>query len=52
MVKVIAGRAKELEEIVEKMDADYKARIVELESREPATLPEQRKDRLAELMNV
>ena len=30
-VKVIVGRAKELEETVEKMDVEYKAHIVELD---------------------
>ena len=39
-IKFIVGRAEELEETVEKMDVEHKARIVELESREPATPPE------------
>ena len=34
-VKVIIGRAREIEAKVEKMDVEYKARIAELESREP-----------------
>lgn len=48
-VKVIVGWAKNLEEKVEKMDAEYKARIMELESREPVAPPEQRKARIEEL---
>lgn len=36
-MKVIVGRAKALEEIIERMDAEYKARIMELEARGPAT---------------
>ena len=48
-VKVIVGWAMELEEKVEKMDAEYKARIVELKAWEPVIPPEQRKARIEEL---
>lgn len=51
-MKVIVGRAKEIEDKVEKMDAEYKAHIVELESREPVTPPEQREARIEELKNA
>ena len=48
-VKIIVGRDKDLEEIVERMDAKYKAHIIELEARGSATPPEQRKERTKEL---
>ena len=39
------GRAKELEETVERMDAEYKSRIAELEARGPTTPPKQWEER-------
>ena len=39
-VKIIASRAKDLEETIEKMDAENKASIIELEAKEPGTPPE------------
>ena len=38
-LKIIVARAKDLEETIEKMDAEHKARIVELEVRTPVTPP-------------
>ena len=43
------SRAKDLEETVESMDADYKARITELEAWGSATTPEQCEERTKEL---
>jgi hypothetical protein len=51
-MKVIAGRAKELEEIVERMDVEHKSCIVDLESIELATPLEQCEVRIAELKNA
>lgn len=38
-VKIIVSRAKDLEEKIEKMDAEHKARIAELEARTPGIPP-------------
>ena len=44
-VKIIAARAKDLEETIERMDAEHKARIVELEAKAPRTPPEECEER-------
>lgn len=49
MVKVVAEWAKVLKENVEMMDADYKARIVDLKARLPTTPPGQHEAILMEL---
>ena len=41
IVRSIAGRARELEERVEKMDEEYKDRITEIEAKELEMAPEQ-----------
>ena len=51
-MKVVIGWAKELEEKVETMDVEYKARIVELEAKEPVTAPEQCEARIEELKDA
>ena len=48
-VKIIVARAKYLEETIEKMDAEHKACITELEARALGTPPEEREDQVAEL---
>lgn len=49
IVSSITGRAKELEEKVVKIEEEYKARIVELEAKDPVTPPKQREARIIEL---
>ena len=44
-VKIIIARENNLEETIEKMDAEHKARITELEAKQPGTLPEEREAR-------
>ena len=48
-VKIIVSIAKDLEEIIEKMDAKHKARIAELEARTPRMSPTEREARMQEL---
>ena len=48
-VKSIVGRDKELEEIVERMDVEYKYHITELEDRRSTMPLEQHKERTKEL---
>ena len=48
-VKIIVSRAKDLEETIEKMDAENKARIAELEMRTPGTPLVEREARAQEL---
>lgn len=48
-VRVISRRARELEDKAKMMDVEYKARIVELEAREPTTPLEKHEVRIKEL---
>lgn len=48
-VKIIVSKAKDLEEMIEKMDAKHKARIVELEDKSPGTPPMEKEARTQEL---
>ena len=47
--KIVAGRTKELERYIEKMDAEHQKRIAELEARQPSTPPTEREARALEL---
>lgn len=48
-VKIIVSKAKDLEKTIEKMDAEHKARVAELEARTPGTPPAERQARTQEL---
>ena len=48
-VKIIVAREKDLEETIEKMDTQHKARIVEFEARAPGTPPKECEAQVAEL---
>ena len=48
-LKIIVARAKDLEETIEKMDAEHKARITKMEARTPGTPPDVRAVRVEEL---
>ena len=48
-VKIRVARAKDLEETIEKMDAEHKASMAKLESRAPRKTPEECKDGVVEL---
>lgn len=48
-VKIITAKAKDLQEIIEKMDAEHKACITESKAKEKETHPEEHKARVVEL---
>ena len=48
-VKIIVAIEKDLEETIEKMDAEHKAHTIELEDRVPRTPPEEHEARVAKL---
>ena len=48
-VKIIVARAKDLEETIEKMDAEHKDCIAKLEAKAPGTPSEEREARVAKL---
>ena len=50
-VKMIVARAKDLEETIENMDAQHKARITELEARALGTPHEEHEARVLEMRN-
>ena len=47
--KIVAGRTKELERYIEKMDVEHQKRIAELEAHQPSTPPEEHEARALEL---
>ena len=51
-MRAISRWAKELEEKVEMMDADYKSRIAELESKEPVMPLEQHEVKIKEIKST
>ena len=44
-VRIIVSKAKDLEDTIEKIDAEYKARIAELEAKLPGTPPAEKEAR-------
>ena len=47
--KIVAGRTKELERYIEKMDTKHQKRIAELEARQPSTPPKEHEARAVQL---